>query len=236
VAARLLGTDDLTSRGASRPPRQGSSSDPVSRRGGVARRSACDAATAFGHALYQNVLYGDLVSKRRTRFAPPGGRAIGGALRRFRHRVSPHNLPCIFERGRDFPRAIEYFTQAGDNAIKLYANAEAERHYSHALSLVEKLSREEKPKRYLNLSRNAAGPTWHSHAFSHRWMILRACSIWRAPRARAVPECAALNALANTFFYSIVLGRWEPALRKLCASRNGQEMSARESKQWYCSR
>ena len=44
-----------------------------------------------------------------------------------------------FERGRDYSQAVECLLQAGNNAIKLFACEEAERHYSRALELVEKL-------------------------------------------------------------------------------------------------
>jgi len=51
-------------------------------------------------------------------------------------------LALHFEGGRDFERAVEYLIHAGDNATKLYANAEAAEHYTRALSLVEKLAGE----------------------------------------------------------------------------------------------
>jgi len=35
-----------------------------------------------------------------------------------------------FERGRDFERAVEIFGSCRDNATKLYAYAEAEKHYN----------------------------------------------------------------------------------------------------------
>jgi predicted ATPase len=53
-------------------------------------------------------------------------------------------LALHFERGRDFTRAIEYLTHAGDNATKFYGNAEAADHYTHALSLVDKLPEEDR--------------------------------------------------------------------------------------------
>src|SRR4029450_12468270 len=60
-------------------------------------------------------------------------------------------LAMHFERGRDFSRTIEYLIHAGDNATKLYANAEAAEHYAHALSLVEKLPVEEQAEKLLTL-------------------------------------------------------------------------------------
>jgi len=93
----------------------------------------------FSHALYQNFLYGDLVNKRRIVLHQQAGEQL---LKHFGKRA-PHiatQLAIHFERGRDFPRAVEYLTHAGDNAAKLYGYAEAEKHYTEALRLVEKLS------------------------------------------------------------------------------------------------
>ena len=55
-------------------------------------------------------------------------------------------LAIHFEQGRDFPRAVEYLTHAGDHAAKLYGYAEAERHYTRALNLAQKLPEEAQPK------------------------------------------------------------------------------------------
>ena len=111
-------------------------------------------------------------------------------------------LAMHFERGHDFPRAIEYRTQAGDNAIKLYANAEAEAHYSHALALVAKLPREEHPKRYLNLfEKRGRANLALTRLQSSIDDFTRMLDLARASCA-ASSECVALNALANSFFYS----------------------------------
>lgn len=92
----------------------------------------------FSHALYQNYLYGDLVNKRRIVLHQQAGEQL---LKHFGKRA-PHiatQLAIHFERGRDFPRAVEYLIHAGDNAAKLYGYAEAEKHYTEALRLVEKI-------------------------------------------------------------------------------------------------
>src|SRR5205823_3886465 len=106
----------------------------------------------FAHALYQNVLYGDLVSKRRTLLHRRAGELLIEHYADQAPRIAAQ-LAMHFERGRDFPRAIQYLIQAGDNAIKVYANAEAERHYSRALALVKKLPGAELSETYLTLYR-----------------------------------------------------------------------------------
>ena len=56
----------------------------------------------FAHALYQNALYGELVSKRRIALHRQAGREIGRALPRRVHRGLRRKLAVHFERGRDF--------------------------------------------------------------------------------------------------------------------------------------
>jgi len=102
----------------------------------------------FAHALYQNVLYAELVSKRRAQLHRKAGEKLlkhyGDQSSRIAAQLAVH-----FERSRDFERAVTYLIEAGDNAARVYANAEAERRYSHALGLVEKLPREEQSERRL---------------------------------------------------------------------------------------
>src|SRR5262249_20658934 len=79
----------------------------------------------FAHSLYRNVLYGDLVNKRRVLLHRQAGEVLlehyGAHALRIATQLAMH-----FERGRDFSRAVTYLIQAGDNATKIYANAEAE--------------------------------------------------------------------------------------------------------------
>lgn len=104
----------------------------------------------FAHALYQNFLYGDLVNKRRVLLHQQAGEQL---LRHYGKRAPQiaTQLAIHFEQGRDFPRTIEYLIHAGDHAAKLYGYAEAERHYSRALSLVQKLATESQPEHLMTL-------------------------------------------------------------------------------------
>ena len=92
----------------------------------------------FAHALYQNFLYGDLVNKRRVVLHQQAGEELLNHYRKRAPQIATQ-LAIHFERGRDFERAVEYLIHAGDHAATLYGYAEAERHYSQALRLVEKL-------------------------------------------------------------------------------------------------
>ena len=104
----------------------------------------------FAHALYQNFLYGDLVNKRRIVLHQQAGEQL---LKHFGKRAPQiaTQLAIHFERGRDFSRAVEYLNHAGDHAAKLYGYAEAERHYTQALKLVEKLPAESQAEQLCTL-------------------------------------------------------------------------------------
>ncbi|HEV2835275.1 MAG TPA: protein kinase [Pyrinomonadaceae bacterium] len=104
----------------------------------------------FSHALYQNVLYGDLVNKRRIALHQQAGEEMLGHYGKRAPQIATQ-LALHFERGRDFERAVEYLIHAGDHAAKLYGYAEAEKHYSQALRLVEKLSPESEVEKLCTL-------------------------------------------------------------------------------------
>ena len=155
----------------------------------------------FSHALYQNFLYGDLVNKRRTQLH----RQAGERLLRHYGRRAPQiatQLAMHFEQGRDFARAVEYLNHAGDHAAKLYGYAEAERHYSHALSLVEKLPEELQPE-HLTTLYHKRGTV--NHALSD---FVQAARDFTAmlDQARALDslelQATALNALTMTLYFS----------------------------------
>jgi serine/threonine protein kinase/tetratricopeptide (TPR) repeat protein len=155
----------------------------------------------FAHALYQNVLYEDLVSKRRILLHRQAGEQLVQHYGQQSPRIATQ-LAMHFERGRDFGRAIEYLIHAGDNATKLYANAEAEEHYSHALRLVEKLPPGEQVERFLTLYQKRGGVNF---ALSHfEQAVDDFMQMLERARATGAPELehAALNALANALFWS----------------------------------
>ncbi len=104
----------------------------------------------FAHALYQNFLYGDLVNKRRIVLHQQAGEQLLKHFGKRAPQIATH-LAIHFERGRDFNRAVEYLNHAGDHAAKLYGYAEAERHYTQALKLVEKLPSESQAKQLCTL-------------------------------------------------------------------------------------
>jgi tetratricopeptide (TPR) repeat protein len=106
-----------------------------------------------------------------------------------------------FERGRDFARAIEYLTHAGDNATKFYGNAEAADHYTHALSLVDKLPEEETGEARAMLYQKRGAVNFALSRFSQSVddyiaMLKQEDALTPARKA------SALSALAMTLFFS----------------------------------
>ena len=155
----------------------------------------------FAHALYQNFLYGDLVTKRRTMLH----RQAGEQLARHYGKRAPQiatQLALHFERGRDFARAVEFLIHAGNNATLLYANAEAADHYTRALSLAEKLPDEAQAETMMTLygKRGAVNMALSRFAQSADDYIsmLKHQEVFDSPEKNA----AGLNALATTLFFS----------------------------------
>jgi tetratricopeptide (TPR) repeat protein len=178
----------------------------------------------FAHALYQDVLYRELVGKRQALLHRQAGEWLvqhyGDQAPRIATQLAIH-----FERGRDFGRAVEYFTRAGDNAAAIYANSEAEGHYSHALGLLSRLPAEDQGE-------------WELAIYQKRGEVNTALSrfdqavddftrVLDRSRAMGSPamESASLNGLAVTLNYAHRLDemaeRAEEAIRS--SERTGNE-------------
>ncbi len=89
----------------------------------------------FRHALVQEAAYESLRKQDRKLLH----RAVGEALERlYPDRLASRELAPVlaqhFDEASD-PRALRYFTLAGDAAAEVYANAEAVAHYTRALEL-----------------------------------------------------------------------------------------------------
>jgi hypothetical protein len=155
----------------------------------------------FAHALYQNHLYANLVNKRRVVLHLQAGDLLAQHYGRRAPQIATQ-LAIHFERGRDFARAIEYLIHAGDNANKLYAYAEAEKHYTNALNLVKKLPDEEQSAKLLQLYQKRGTVNHQLSKFP------RAVDDFTKmlDQARALDslelQSSALNALTMTLFFS----------------------------------
>lgn len=200
VTAKLLGVDEIDLEESL--ARVGKSHRLIETRG---EEELPDGTLAtryrFSHALYQNFLYGDLVNKRRVLLHQQAGEQL---LKHYGKRAPQiaTQLAMHFEQGRDFPRAVEYLIHAGDHAAKLYGYAEAERHYTHALGLVQKLSEEAQPERLATLYHKRGTV---NHALSDFSQAAKDFSNM-LDQARALDslelQSTALNSLTMSLFFS----------------------------------
>jgi tetratricopeptide (TPR) repeat protein/predicted Ser/Thr protein kinase len=155
----------------------------------------------FAHVLYQNIFYNDVVSKRRIGLHRQAGEQM---LRHYGSEAARIAAPLAmhFERGRDFGRAIDYLQTAGDHAIKIFANGEAETYYSRALALVERLPADEHAGRRLALYERRGGAHFALSRFpkaAEDFRHMRECA---KVLGVITSECAAMTALAGSLFFS----------------------------------
>jgi tetratricopeptide (TPR) repeat protein len=162
----------------------------------------------FGHALYQNILYGGLLSKRRALLHRQAGEELLRRYGKLAGRVAAP-LATHFERGRDPSRAVQYLIQAGDNALQVYANAVAVQHYTRALALVERLAPGEQAAARLK--------AYHKRAAAHLSVgqvaeaVQDYTRMLEAARGQgdSLQECLALNGLAETHLYTHQMAEME---------------------------
>jgi predicted ATPase len=92
----------------------------------------------FVHALYQEVLYEQLATSRRSRLHRQIGEREEAGYGTQAGEIAAE-LAVHFERGRDYQRAVPYRQQAGQNAIRRNANREAVDHFTRGLELLKTL-------------------------------------------------------------------------------------------------
>jgi hypothetical protein len=92
----------------------------------------------FKHAVTQDVAYQSLLAQRRKELHGAIGRAIEDL---YADRLEEHApiLAYHYARSERQDRAVEYALRAGDQAARLYANAEATTYYEQALSMARAL-------------------------------------------------------------------------------------------------
>jgi serine/threonine protein kinase/tetratricopeptide (TPR) repeat protein len=155
----------------------------------------------FAHALYQNFLYGDLVNKRRVSLHQQAGEQLVQHYGKRAPNISTQ-LAMHFELGRNFPLAVEYLIHAGDNAAKIYGYAEAEKHYTRALSLVEKLPEEAQGENLLTLYQKRGTVNHTVGNFSQAVNDFTRMLDQAEALDSLELQSAALNALTMTLFFA----------------------------------
>ena len=78
----------------------------------------------FVHVLYQNELYASLTRTKQTRLSKSAAEALLDYYGEQSSSVASE-LAVLFETARDFPRAVQYFSSAAQNASKVFAYHEA---------------------------------------------------------------------------------------------------------------
>ena len=93
----------------------------------------------FRHELTRDAAYNSILRRRCRQFH----RRVGEAIEElFTDRVEEQasRLAHHFDEGRDFERALKYYTLAADAAARLYANVEANTQYARAIKLARQTS------------------------------------------------------------------------------------------------
>jgi tetratricopeptide (TPR) repeat protein len=150
----------------------------------------------FVHALYQNVLYADLVSKRRMTLHRRAGELL---LQHYGAQSSRLAVPLAvhFERGREFAAAADWLIAAGDNASRVHANAAADDHFTHALGLIDRLTPDAAQPRALVLYRKRAGVRVATSRFDAAVSDFTAAIDKARAAGAAEAESTALTGLCN---------------------------------------
>src|SRR5262249_9474815 len=92
----------------------------------------------FVHVLYQNALYASLLPTRKALWSAAAAQALLGDYGGKDPNMAGE-LALLFEAGRDFPRAVDYFLHAADNAVHVFAHKEAIVLARRGLELLQRL-------------------------------------------------------------------------------------------------
>lgn len=110
--------------------------------------AAPEAEFAFRHGLLQEAVYQSLLKQERQELHLEVGEAIESSLSERTAELAPL-LGGHFLQGGDEERALRYFSIAGEQARKRYANAEAIEYYENAIELARGLDRPAEEARLL---------------------------------------------------------------------------------------
>ncbi len=177
---------------------------------------------AFAHSLYQNVFYEEIVAARRTQLHAIAGEQLlkhyGGMASRIAGQLAMH-----FERGRNWVRAVEFLMIAAANARNMYANSQAEEHYTHALEVSARLAENARAEAQFRIYEKRAAVYLATGRFDlsiadGREMIQRARTAGSAEL-----ECAALYTLGNTLFWAHRLDEMQSTLEEVLRVSSADE-------------
>jgi adenylate cyclase len=91
----------------------------------------------FVHVLYQNALYASLTATRKIAISSAVAKALVDAYGEATAQVATQ-LALLFDAGREFGRAAEYFLLAAQNAARIFAHHEAVTLSRRGIAMIEK--------------------------------------------------------------------------------------------------
>ncbi len=189
----------------------------------------------FAHALYRDVLYGELVGKRQALLHRQAGERLvqhyGDEAPRIATQLAIH-----FERGREFGRSVDYFVRAGDNSAAIYANAEAETHYSHALGLLPRLPAQDQAERELSIYQKRGGVNTALSRFDQAVDDFTRVLDRSRAMGNSAMESASLNGLTLTLNYAHRMDEMAERTRRRSVSPSTPEMKHRGATRCFSSR
>ena len=155
----------------------------------------------FAHALYQNLIYETVLTRRRALLHRRAGEEL---LREYgEQNVSvASKLAMHFELCRDYVKAIEFLIVMGDNARGMFENAAAVMHYTKCLGLVHKTPSAQRAAKELELHYKRGSAFVALGQLSDAEAAFSAMLRGARASGRTHDECVALNALANAYMYA----------------------------------
>ncbi|HET7294840.1 MAG TPA: AAA family ATPase [Vicinamibacteria bacterium] len=155
----------------------------------------------FANALYAEILYDDLLGKRRAALHKRAGDELRKAYAAQAPRVAAQ-LAVHFERGRDFAGASWALSHAAGNAAALYDNAAAAARYDEAIAFADRLPEAERPTLILPLLRKRGAASMAMTRFGEAEKSFARMLQHARHAGDASLECAALAGLCNALFFS----------------------------------
>ncbi len=169
---------------------------------------------AFAHALYQNVFYEEIVASRRTQLHAIAGEQLLNHYGDLAPRIAGQ-LAMHFERGRNWVRAVEFLMIAAGNARNMYANSEAEEHYTHAIEISGRLAEGARADAQFRIYEKRALVYLATSRFDLSIADGRKMIQCARMAGSAELECAALYSLGNTLFWSHRLDEMQSTLEEV---------------------
>ena len=153
----------------------------------------------FVHNLYQNAFYDTLTLTRKSKLSM----SVAETLLNFYGEKSNEiaaELAYLFETGRDFAKASDYFSLAAQNATRIFANQEAIMLYQRAVANAEKLMGSERNFRIVTAALQLSRIHFTSYAFQATLADFELAEKAAQEDNNAIGQIYALCGKASMFF------------------------------------